>query len=199
MKSYIITKKNEELNWNNVPALQVDTVQWLPDAGISAQAQLCYDEEAIYVRMTAKEANIRAQETGEVGMPCLDSCLEFFFCPMPHNKTYFNVEMNPNCCLYLGIGTDRYDLIRLLSHDENPFGAEAARTEDGWQLTYRIPVAFVQRFFPEFKAESGAMMRGNFYKCGDLTVQEHYYAWNPVETENPDFHLSEYFGKLYFE
>ena len=43
------------------------------------------------------------------------------------------------------------------------------------------------------------MMRGNFYKCGDYTVKEHYFAWNPVECENPDFHLSQWFGKLYFE
>lgn len=199
MRSYIITKKNEELDWSKVPALAIESCLWLPDAGITAQAQLCYDAEAIYVRLTAKEANIRAEEAGAVGMPCLDSCMEFFFCPMPENKTYFNIEMNPNCCMYLGIGTDRYDLIRLLQHDENPFAAEAVRTDNGWQLTYRIPVSFIQRFFPAFRAESGAMMRGNFYKCGDYTQQEHYYSWNPVEVETPDFHQSAYFGKLYFE
>lgn len=199
MRSYIITKKNEELDWSKVPALAIDSCLWLPDAGITAQAQLCYDAESIYVRLHAKEANIRAEETGAIGMPCVDSCMEFFFCPMPENKTYFNIEMNPNCCMYLGIGTDRYDLIRLLQHDENPFAAESARTDDGWQLTYRIPVTFIQRFFPEFRAESGSMMCGNFYKCGDYTAQEHYYSWNPVETETPDFHQSAYFGKLYFE
>lgn len=199
MKSYIITKKTEELDWSKVPAAAIDSCLWLPDADIAAQAQLCYDEEAIYVRMSAKEANIRAEETGEIGMPCVDSCLEFFFCPMPQNPTYFNIEMNPNCCLYLGVGTNRYDGIRLLLPDEKPFDAEAVRTEEGWYVTYRVSTAFIRRFAPEFKAESGAMMRGNFFKCGDYTVQEHYYSWNPVETETPDFHQSAYFGKLYFE
>ena len=199
MKSYIITRKPEQLDWEKVPALNIDTCLWVPDAGISAQAQLCYDADAIYVRLRAKEANIRAEETGVTGSPYLDSCLEFFFCPDPQNKTYFNIECNPNCCMYLGIGTDRYDLIRLLLPGENPLDTAAARTEDGWQVTYRIPVSFIRRFFPEFKAESGAMMRGNFYKCGDLTPQEHYYSWNPVELVKPDFHCSEFFGKLYFE
>ena len=198
MKSYIITPQNAELNWDNVPALNIDTCLWLADAGISAQAKLCYDADAIYVRFDVKEANIRAEETGDIGRPCEDSCVEFFFCPMPENKYYFNIEMNTNLCTYLGIGSNRYDLCRMIQRNKNPLAAETVRTEDGWQLTYRIPVAFIQRFFPEFKAESGAMMRGNFYKCGDSTVQPHYYSWNPVETENPDFHQSAYFGKLYF-
>lgn len=199
MRSYIITRRPEQLDWNKVPALNIDTCIWLPDAGISAQAQLCYDEEAIYVRLSAEEANIRAEVTDVAGAPCEDSCLEFFFCPMPENNTYFNIEFNPNCCMYLGIGTNRYDLIRLLPEKENLLGAKAARTEDGWEITYCIEAAFIRRFFPEFRAESGAMMRGNFYKCGDETVQKHYYCWNLLEPPKPDFHCSEFFGKLYFE
>ena len=199
MRSYIITKKSEQLDWSKVPALNIDTCQWLADAGIETKAQLCYDADYIHVRFETKEANIRAQETGDIGRPCEDSCMEFFFCPMPENKYYFNIEMNFNRCIYLGIGSNRHDLCRMIQHDKNPLAAETVKTEDGWQLTYHIPVAFIQRFFPEFKAESGAMMRGNFYKCGDFTVQPHYYTWNPIEGDKADFHLSEYFGKLYFE
>ena len=77
--------------------------------------------------------------------------------------------------------------------------AKAEKTESGWELNYAIPAAFLRRFFPEFRAESGAMICGNFYKCGDETVQPHYYSWNPVELVDPDFHRSEFFGKLYFE
>ena len=103
MKSYIITKKNGELDWNKVPALSIDSCLWLADAGITAQARLCYDAEAIYVHFDAKEAQIRAEETGDVGMPCLDSCLEFFFRPT-ERMDYFNIEMNPNKLLFLGFG-----------------------------------------------------------------------------------------------
>jgi hypothetical protein len=199
MKSYIITKKPQQLDWAQIPTLNIDTCLWLADAGVKATAKLCYDSEAIYVHMEAQEANIRAEESGENGMPCLDSCLEFFFCPIPGNKNYINIEMNPNCCMYLGIGKDRYDLIRLLPNEENILSAKAEKTESGWKLDYAIPNAFLRRFFPEFKAESGAMICGNFYKCGDETVQPHYYSWNPVELVDPDFHRSEFFGKLYFE
>ena len=38
----------------------------------------------------------------------------------------------------------------------------------------------------------------NFYKCGDLTVNKHYLAWQPVGTERPDYHRPEYFGPMVF-
>lgn len=54
----------------------------------------------------------------------------------------------------------------------------------------------LELFFPEF-APSGTI-RGNFYKCGNLTAQEHYLAWNRVDAECPDFHRPEYFGTMSF-
>ena len=198
MKTYTIVKKPEDMDWNLVPEAAIDCCQWGFWADVSAKAQLCYDAEAIYVRLTAREEKIRAQERGQTGMPYLDSCLEFFFSPVAESATYFNIEMNPNCVMYLGIGTDRYDLIRLLLPDGGNLDAEAEKTADGWALTYRIPASLIRWFFPDFVIRSGAQMRGNFYKCGDKTETLHYFAWNPLECESPDFHRSEYFGQLIF-
>ena len=198
MKTYLITETHGTPDWSKIPSAKIDCCQWNYWADVEAQVQMCYDKENIYLHFTAREAAIRAEEKTQTGMPCLDSCMEFFFCPIPENKTYFNIEMNPNCAMYLGIGNDRYDLIRLLLPENGNLDAQAGRTGDGWELSYQIPVSLIQRFFPGFKAESGAMMRGNFYKCGDMTEKEHYFAWNPVECQTPDFHKSEWFGKLYF-
>ena len=199
MRSYIITKKSEKLDWEKVPALPIDNCLWVAEAGISTQAQLCYDADAIYIRLRTQETEICAEETGVVGEPWKDSCMEFFFCPDPHNGTYLNIEFNPNRCLFFGVGLGRHDRIRMLLPGENPLNAEVVMTDDGWQITYRISTDLIRRFFPQFQAESGAMMRGNFYKCGENTPKEHYYSWNPIECVNPEFHCSEYFGKLYFE
>ena len=198
MKTYTIVKKPEVLDWSKIPAASIDTCQWGYWADVTSQAQLCYDEAYIYVRLSAVEANIRAQEQTQTGMPCEDSCLEFFFCPLADNKAYFNIEMNPNGVMYLGIGTDRYDLIRLLLPENGNLEAVTNRTADGWEVTYRVPAALICRFFPGFAIRSGGKIRGNFYKCGDKTEKMHYFAWNPVECENPDFHLSQWFGELYF-
>ena len=197
MKTYVISKKPENLDWNEIPALKIDTCLWRSPAEVEPQAQLCYDEEALYVKLSTKEVYIRAEEVGEFGMPCEDSCLEFFFCPMENSNTYFNIEFNPNGSLFLGIGNDRYDLIRLVPIEKDPLKAEPKLTEDGWEITFRITADFIRRFFPGFELVSGGMLRGNFYKCGDETRQRHYYCWNPILQEKPDFHLSQYFGKLY--
>ena len=198
MKTYTIIPRTEDLDWSVVPEANIDCCQWGYFADISAKAQLCYDEEAIYVRLSAREANIRAEEQGQTGLPYLDSCLEFFFCPIEGNPTYFNIEMNPNCVMYLGIGTNSYNLIRLLLPEEGNLGANAVRTEDGWAITYRFPVSLIQRFFPGFVIRSGATMRGNFFKCGDKTVTPHYFAWNPIENEILNFHQSQWYGQLVF-
>jgi len=44
----------------------------------------------------------------------------------------------------------------------------------------------------------GKIFRANFYKCGDKLTVPHYVTWNPVGTENPDYHQPEHFGLLKF-
>ncbi len=199
MKNYKIVKKNQVLEWSQVPAVDIDTHLEVPAVDISATAQLCYDENALYVRLTAKEKNIRAEYTGILDAPCEDSCLEFFFCPKDGDDRYFNVEYNPNCCIYLGFASCLDDLVRLVPEFGILFEPKAERTSDGWEITYQIPFSFIRRFFPDFKAESGKTIRGNFYKCGDLTEKEHYLCWNQITGDKISFHRPCDFGLLEFE
>lgn len=198
MRSYTILPKSKIGDWNDVPVAHIDTRLWTSEIDIAATAQACYDSQALYLRLTAKEKNIRAEEKGPIGIPCKDSCLEFFFSPVEGDARYFNVEFNPEACMFLGFGTCRYDSTRLLLKPSNNFNPCSVRTEDGWEITYQIPFAFIKLFFKGFVAASGKKMRANFYKCGDLTVQEHYFSWNPINTPTPDFHRPDCFGELIF-
>lgn len=199
MKLYKIVKKPDTLDWTMIPAALIDTQLQTPEVDISATAQVCYDDKALYVRLTAKESNIRAEYTGVLDAPCEDSCLEFFFCPIEGDDRYFNIEYNPNCCIYLGIASNLNDLVRLVPEFGIPFEPKAIRTEDGWEITYQIPYSFIRRFFPDFTPVSGKKMKGNFYKCGDLTVQEHFLCWNLITSNPVSFHRTCDFGMLEFE
>lgn len=42
-------------------------------------------------------------------------------------------------------------------------------------------------------------LRGNFYKCGNLTKQKHYLSWNAIESDTLNFHKPECFGVLKLE
>ena len=67
-----------------------------------------------------------------------------------------------------------------------------------WEIIYRIPNDFVRLFFPAYQPEPGKVLRANCFKCGDLTVQPHYIAWNPVQSLTPNFHRSQDFGMMRF-
>ena len=111
---------------------------------------------------------------------------------------YFNFEINPNGCLHIGFGAGRRNRAVLSpAGPDSVFGIRTARTPDGWEAEYRIPLSFLRLFLPDF-AFAGRL-RANVYKCGDLTENEHYLAWNPVLSDTPDFHRPQDFGIMVFE
>ena len=198
MKTYTIQKCSATPDWRVLPKLAIDHAHLDPDTGIRAFAQIGWNEEALHVHLWAEETQIRAQETGPLGMPCEDSCLEFFFCTMEDELRYLNLEFNPNGCLYLGLGSGIRDLVRLVPEEtvQELFDPRIARTEDGWEITYRIPVSFVRRFFPGFALKAGKTLRANCYKCGDSTEKCHYFAWSPITAQKFTFHTPENFGLM---
>ena len=198
MRVYTIKRVEGSWNWRDVPELEIDTRLWTDPIDIRAHGQIAYDAQALHVRLWAQEAEVRAEHTGPIDMPCEDSCLEFFFCPIPGDARYFNIEFNPNACMYLGMGTGIEDLVRLLPGDA-PFAPEARRRADGWEIEYRVPYAFVRRFFPGFEVRSGLEIRANCFKCGDRTPRPHFFSWNPVTSETPAFHRTCDFGCMRFE
>ncbi|MBR5571017.1 MAG: carbohydrate-binding family 9-like protein [Oscillospiraceae bacterium] len=196
VKTYTVAPVCGAPDWDAIDVIDVSEVLWLPDCGIRMQQQLCYDAQYLYVHQRAWETNIRAELTGNLQQVSEDSCMEFFFSPLGDGR-YFNVEINPNGCMRLGYhGTDM--TLLLTPKDMADFAITPQRTEDGWQLEYRIPFSFIRIFFPDFRAESGAEMRANFYKCGDKTATPHYLAWNPIDSPAPAFHRPQDFGRLIF-
>lgn len=202
MREYTITKCCGTPDWDTVPALAIDNFLWTEPFDIRAEARICYDDQALYIYERAWEKVVRAEETGPLGSPCEDSCLEFFFRPDPEDTRYFNIEFNPNGCMYLGFGDNidhQIHLSRLLPHPR-PIVPQITRLEDGWSLTYQIPYTFIRQFFPDFRPVSGGTIRANCYKCGDLTPNAHFLAWNSVvDGDNHTFHYPKLFGLMRFE
>lgn len=198
MKEYTILKINGTPDWGNIPAADVAVVLWKPDCGVRMAQQLCYDEEAIYVRQQAWESAVRAEYTAPLSPVHKDSCMEFFFL-LGEDDRYFNFEINPNGCIELGFGENQKKRIRVCYEDEQAsFQVRCSRTADGWTAEYYLPLEFLQVFYPDLRLEPSVRIRGNFYKCGDLTEKPHYLAWNPVNTPTPNFHCPCFFGRMIF-
>ncbi len=190
------------IDWDKIPKIAIDEKVRPRESQATAFAQICYTKDALQVRLTADEPEILRIENDPLGMPCMDSCLEFFFCPMVDDIRYFNFEFNPNACMFLGFGPSIDDLTRLIpieNQKKELFAPEVSFHEGGWSVCFRVPYAFIRRFIPEFTAEPGKAIKANFYKCGERLQQPHSLAWCMVAREGRSiFHTPQQFGTLHF-
>jgi hypothetical protein len=180
------------LNWENF--------QYKPDARFN----IAYGEKEIFLKYYITEDFVKAEKTDSNQMVCEDSCVEFFVSPAS-DGIYYNFEFNAIGTCLLGSGTCRKDgsrapvsvidnIRRKGSLGKGPFSERQG--ENVWSITVAIPVdGFFRHSIKELK---GKTFMANFYKCGDKLTQPHYLTWNPVGTENPDYHQPEYFGMLKF-
>ena len=146
-RRYQIIRTAGQPDWAAAPRAQIDQLLWTPQIRITAYAQLVCGDDRLFVHLHANEDAIRAEETGPLAQPCQDSCLEFFLSPAEDDARYLNIEMNPNCCLYLGIGTGRDDLVRLLpARGSGALDARCMRGETGWDLYYALPFSLLRLF-----------------------------------------------------
>lgn len=194
---YTVAEIKGQADWGKISEMPIDKVLWTDDYGIRAKGQLCYDEENLYVHLSAQEKDIRAENTEPLSPVFEDSCLEFFF-KTAGSPNYFNCEINANGVLNMEYGpakTDRISIVR--SDSKEYFDIKTDRRADGWDAYYRIPLKLIRLFIPDFSFKGDIW--ANMYKCGNKTVNKHYLSWAPIDLPDPNFHCPEYFGKLHFE
>ncbi len=195
--TYTIKRAKSDIDWSKIPEVRIDRVLWTDDYGIRAKGQLCYDDENLYVHMSAVEKDIRAVNTEPLSPVYEDSCMEFFFM-LPDSVNYFNCEINPNGVLNLGFGPQKTDRIEIARGDaQDYFDISSDRTKDGWEVYYRIPLDYIRLFYPEYEFKGS--LRANMYKCGNKTVNRHYLSWTDIDLDQPNFHCPQYFGRMRFE
>jgi len=211
MKQYIIRRIFDEgpICLENFPSVSLDSFPW-DENGYRpiTLAVIGWAEDGLHVRMQACEAEIKAEGRCFGDPVHADSCMEFFMMPCPGiDSRFIGFEVNPLGTLYIGIMTCRADHVRFVDCDPAIFHIKTNVTAEElpgytgsfWEISYIIPIAFINRHFPEFKLYSGLSFRGNFYKCGDNTRYEHYGCWCTPECDHPEFLLSEFFGEFILE
>lgn len=64
-----------------------------------------------------------------------------------------------------------------------------------WNLLVSIPFKTIGLSYED----KPITVTGNFYKCASDTSQPHFMSWSPINTEKPDFHRPNEFGKIIFD
>lgn len=183
----------------------IDRVNWPGyDYQPRVRFNIAYGEKEIYLKYYVQEQYVMAQKKTSNESVCEDSCVEFFVSP-ESDGIYYNFEFNPIGTCLVGKGHGRSDskvidpeyiskIRRLSTMGSVPFDEKIG--DQKWELTVAIPLeAFAGK---DIESLSGKVFKANFYKCGDKLTKPHYLTWNPVGTENPDYHRPEYFGTLQF-
>ncbi len=184
---------------------RVDVVNWKafsykPEVRFS----IAWAPGHIIYKYYVRESVIRARFTEDNAPVWQDSCVEFFVAPAG-DGVYYNFEINciGTCLAEKGLSRSpreklQPNIIEKIRRYPS-LGVAPIEEQTGnfsWDLLVVIPSdAFVDH---QVEIRKGTSFRANFYKCGDELSQPHYLSWNPIGTEEPDFHRPEFFGELKF-
>lgn len=183
----------------------VQTLNWKEFSYLpKVNFRIAHTEDEILLKYYVEEEHIRAVETRTNGEVYKDSCVEFFV--SPDGENYYNFEFSCIGTIHLAYGPGRgnrkfvdpatVEKIEIKSTLGNePFDKKSGNFE--WEMMIRIPIEVFA--YSNLKSFNSLKARANFYKCGDETEVPHYVTWNPIKTENPDYHRPEFFEKIEFE
>jgi hypothetical protein len=125
-----------------------------------------------------------------------DSCLEFFVNCNPAQPLYINFEMNANGAFLSALRPGRKGKQPIHELMSDLPAVMAKKFEDHWSVDAFFTLSQIKTLFGKDTFETGDVLLGNFYKCGDETPIPHFGMWAPIDLEAPDFHRPEFFGKL---
>ena len=130
------------------------------------------------------------------GDPCWqDSCVEVFI-QSPELGGYFNFETNSAGVTLAEFGTERENRRRFHADEYSVLNRTVWLSpvvmEDGrihWTVGIEIPLKLLH-------LKPDDEVYGNLYKCASKADRPVYLVLFPIETEVPDYHRPEFFGRL---
>ncbi|HZH74182.1 MAG TPA: carbohydrate-binding family 9-like protein [Mariniphaga sp.] len=204
VKKQVSLSEAEHILENQTVTNSIDVVNWKEfDYKPRVNFRIGHTGDEIWLKYYVQENHIRALETRTNGDVYKDSCVEFFVAV--DDKSYYNFEFSCIGTIHLAWGGGRnnrkhiepkiIEAIEIKSTlGDQPFDNKSG--DFNWEMMIRIPKSSFA--YSKIKTFKDLKANANFYKCGDETAKPHYITWNPIKTENPDYHRPEYFGKVQF-
>lgn len=201
----------EKQEWKNTPAAEIALhMGEKPLFSPKTQVKLRYDKNNIYGIFKVQDRYVKCQVQEINGPVSTDSCVEFFFSPdVAAPLEYFNLEINCSGVPLLHYVTSPRKEYKVLDPEEimqieiahsMPDKVDPEIREDvTWYIEFRLPLSILKEHRNITPPAPGVTWKANFYKTGSKTSNPHYFTWNEVINERPDFHLPGYFGDLTFQ
>ena len=196
----VLVPFNEGLKFNLEYSLTIETYKWTDnDYQPKVEVCFCHNNDKFMVKFIVYEKEVYVKSFEDNGRIWCDSCVEFFIRPFEDDERYINFEINPVGAMIISIGEDRNNRKSLIYDYKSQLNVKTDAHSGFWTVQFEIPFDMLSEIFKNKKRlKSSDTIYGNFYKCGDETPNPHFGMWNEIE-EQPNFHLSQYFGDLILE
>lgn len=189
----------------NFPVGEISNFPWERDCDSHPESHagiFAVEGEGIHAVLWSFEEDVLCNCAKRDDPVYTDSCLEVFLMPVEGDNRYINFEANKNGVYLSEIGTCREDRVFIKSlTDLEPIIETMEITENGktaWGYEIIIPEKLISALYGTNYHISESTVKGNFYKCAELSSNPHFGTFFPVKTEKPDFHRPEFFGDIEF-
>ena len=187
----------DSVDFTDAPKAEITCYKWTEGYAPYAFAQVIYVRGlGLALHMEAFESDPKCVYTMYNQPVYTDSCLEFFVNCNPDQPLYINFEMNANGAFLSALRPGRKGKQPIHELMSDLPAVMAKKFEDHWSVDAFFTLSQIKTLFGKDTFETGDVLLGNFYKCGDETPIPHFGMWAPIDLEAPDFHRPEFFGKL---
>ena len=186
---------------------EIKNAQWnTGDERPETSCEISYDKDNYYLHFTTNETNLRSEVKEHNKAVCKDSCVEIFMQFTPDiTQNYINFEVN--CLGYMLAGLCLCDSDYKVKMCKNyldvseieSFDIKPQIHDDGWEISFKIPVSVIKKYFPEYRHERGSKIRANIYKYSAFKDPTHLISFNKILDEDISFHKPKYFADFYLD
>ncbi len=197
----------DEPAWTQARSVGPFQFQWYQSGEKEpTEAKIVWDDERIYFAFQCADKHISAEQYGPNSPVSRDDCCEAFISPVPEGSErldYINYEINCIGTWLVGYHAKSRNADR---GKWEPGGIVIGRyikgtvnndkdIDEGWVLEFSVPWTHFREFGAEFPPKDGQVIHVGLHRCGGKTNAQ-YSQWAPSQTERPNFHSPQDFGKV---
>jgi alpha-galactosidase len=188
----------ESIDWAHAPSIRFNH-DWQgrnPDTERETRVGVLWNEESVFVAMLCQYRSITvfqdADPNGRRDELWERDVAEVFLQPDRFGEKYYKeFEVSPNG-QWLDLDITPAGLRHITSGIRTRVAIDDVTA--AWRAQLAIPLESITDHF-----DPAQSWRVNFFRCEGSEPDRFYSAWQPTETEKPNFHVPEKFGWLRFE
>jgi hypothetical protein len=202
----VVDGKLDEPDWASAEGVGDFVFPWYV-SGEEEQtvARLLWDDTYLYVSYYCYDKHISAYITERHGSVSRDDCVEIFVSPSPNKvKNYYTFEVNCVGTMLNRAKTDwwtggpTWDPEGVLIGHSVPGPTKDESPDDRfWIVELAIPLINFQQDAAHTPPTPGDEWRVGLHRTGGKTNAQ-FSQWSSSETEKPNFHVPERFGRMFF-